>query len=65
MTKKRFVTRRFLYKGQTTGGWFIWDKKHYNWADYNERILHGGFEKRSEAFKKIEELEAIELAKML
>jgi hypothetical protein len=63
--KKRFVTRRFLYRGETTGGWYIWDKEHNNWAEYIERRIHGSFDKRKDAFEKIEELEAKEIAEKI
>jgi hypothetical protein len=48
---KRFVIRRHLFKGQITGGWYIWDKENDCWAHYVERFTQSGNTSRSEAIK--------------
>lgn len=57
MSKKRFVIRRHLFRGQTTGGWYIWDKLLNSWAECVENKMED-MEKRSYALKVADELNA-------
>jgi hypothetical protein len=55
--RTRFTIKQHLYCGETSGGWYIWDRREKTWA-YCFENHKGGFEDKKDALKcakKIEE----------